>query len=88
MLVFNCTKAAAEFFTVTRQGQKYSDLEPAPHKTIAESIETPVFPNGVDADKNGQFQWQWVLHCVSNKTQKILNGNGLSKPLLYYGTCR
>jgi hypothetical protein len=72
MLVFNCTKAAAEFFTVTRQGQKYSDLEPAPHKTISESIETPVFPNGVDADRNGQFQWQWVLHCISIKRKKYL----------------
>ncbi|WP_445776010.1 DUF6933 domain-containing protein [Shewanella sp.] len=72
MLVFNCTKAAVEFFTVTRQGQKVSDLEPAPHKTIAESIETPVFPNGVDTDNNGEFQWQWVLHCVSIKRKRYL----------------
>jgi hypothetical protein len=72
MLVFNCTKAAVEFFTVTRQGQKVSDLEPAPHKTIAESIEMSAFPNGVDTDKNGEFQWQWVLHCVSIKRKKYL----------------
>ena len=72
MLVFNCTKAAVEFFTVTRQGQKVSVLEPAPHKTIAESIETPVFPNGVDTDNNGEFQWQWVLHCVSIKRKRYL----------------
>ncbi|ANO34814.1 hypothetical protein A6E01_16620 [Vibrio breoganii] len=72
MLVFNCTKAAVEFFTVTRQGKKVSPLEPAPHKTIAESIETPAFPNGVDTDTNGGFQWQWVLHCVSIKRKKYL----------------
>ena len=72
MLVFNCTKAAAEFFTVTRQGKKVSDLEPAPHKTIAESIESPVFPDGVDTDSNGGFQWHWVLHCVSIKRKKYL----------------
>lgn len=72
MLVFNCTKAAAEFFTVTRKGEKVSDLEPAPHKTIAESIETPVFPLDVDANSNGGFQWQWVLHCVSIKRKKYL----------------
>ena len=72
MLVFNCTKAAAEFFTVTRQGKKVSDLEPAPHKTIAESIEHPVFPDGVDANENSGFQWHWVLHCVSIKRKKYL----------------
>ena len=68
MLVFNCTKAAAEFFTVTRQGKKVSSLEPAPHKTIAESIEQPVFPDDVEAC----FQWHWVLHCVSIKRKKYL----------------
>lgn len=72
MLVFNCTKAAADFFTVTCKGEKISDLEPAPHKTIAESVETPVFPNGVDANTNGGFQWHWVLHCVSIKRKKYL----------------
>ena len=39
MLVFNCTKAAVDFFTVTRKGEKVSDLEPAPHKSIAERSE-------------------------------------------------
>ena len=72
MLVFNCTKAAVEFFTVTRKGEKVSDLEPAPHKTIAESIETPVFPSDVEAQQNGGFQWQWVIHCVSIKRKKYL----------------
>ena len=72
MLVFNFTKAAAEFFTVTRQGDKISCLEPAPHKTISESVNTPVFPDDVDSDENDGFQWQWVVHCVSIKRKKYL----------------
>ena len=72
MLVFNCTKAAADFFTITRQGEKVSYIEPAPHKTIAESISTPVFPDDVDATENDGFQWQWVVHCVSIKRKKYL----------------
>lgn len=72
MLVFNCTKAAAEFFSVTRQGKNISCIEPAPHKTIAESIASPIFPDDVDAQENGGFQWQWVVHCVSIKRKKYL----------------
>lgn len=72
MLVFNCTKAAAEFFTVTRQGKKCSDLEPAPHKTIAESIAQPIFPDDLDLTVSQPIQWQWVVHCVSIKRKKYL----------------
>jgi hypothetical protein len=72
MLVFNCTKSAAEFFTVTRQGKKLSCIEPVPHKTIAESIASPVFPDEIDAQENGGYQWQWIVHCVSIKRKKYL----------------
>ncbi|WP_137222005.1 hypothetical protein [Shewanella sp. MEBiC00475] len=72
MLVFNCTKAAADFFTVIRKGETYCFLEPAPHKTIAESIECPVFPSDVDVNDNSGFQWQWVVHCVKIKRKKYL----------------
>lgn len=72
MLVFNCSKAAAEFFSITRKGKKISCIEPAPHKTIAESIASPVFPKDVDAQENNGFQWQWVVHCVSIKRKKYL----------------
>ena len=72
MLVFNCTKAAAEFFSVKRQGKKQTCIEPAPHKTIAESVEKPVFPDGFEAQENGGFQWQWIVHCVSIKRKKYL----------------
>jgi hypothetical protein len=72
MLVFNCTKAAADFFTVTRKGKKQSCIEPAPHKTIAESVKMPVFPDDVDPQENDGFQWQWIVHCVSIKRKKYL----------------
>lgn len=72
MLIFNCTKAATEFFTVTRQGKKISCMEPAPHKTIAESVTSPIFPENVDPEENAGFQWQWVIHCVSIKRKKYL----------------
>ncbi len=72
MLIFNCTKAAADFFSVTRQGKKVSCIVPAPHKTISESIATPVFPDDVDPQESGGFQWQWVVHCVAIKRKKYL----------------
>lgn len=65
-LVFNCTKAASEFFSVTRKGLKLSNIEPAPDKTIAESVNDPVINNTI----NNNFQWQWVVHCVSVKRKK------------------
>ena len=72
MLIFNCTKAAADFFSVTRKGKKISCVEPAPHKTIAESIASPVFPEDVDPQENNGFQWHWLVHCVSIKRKKYL----------------
>ena len=72
MLVFNCTKAAVEFLTVTRKGEKHSCIEPAPHKTIAESVGTSVFKRNVDNSYDNGFQWQWVVHCVSIKRKKYL----------------
>ncbi|WP_372882678.1 hypothetical protein [Psychromonas sp.] len=72
MLIFNCSKAAAEFFTVIRKGKKISCIEPAPHKTIADSIATPVFPKDIEAQENNGYQWHWVVHCVSIKRKKYL----------------
>ncbi|MEJ6120629.1 hypothetical protein MT390_01820 [Vibrio sp. 2-Bac 85] len=70
MLIFNCTKAAADFFSVKRDGKKITCIEPSPHKTIAESIASPVFPEDVDPQENGAFQWQWVVHCVTIQRKK------------------
>lgn len=72
MFVFNCTKAAADFFSVTRKGKKVSFLEPAPHKTIAESIGSPVFPDDIAKEDIPSIQWHWVVHSVSIKRKKYL----------------
>lgn len=72
MLIFNCSKAAAERFVLKRRGEKISCLQPAPHKTIAESIDCPVFPDEVAAHYNDNFQWQWVVHCVSIKRKRYM----------------
>ncbi|WP_435248862.1 hypothetical protein ACMAZD_05640 [Vibrio sp. nBUS_14] len=37
MLVFNCTKAAADFFTVKRNGKKISPLEAPPTDSVSGS---------------------------------------------------
>lgn len=52
MLVFNCTKAAADFFTVTRQGKKQSPLAKAPTATID------------DSQHDGQLVSQWLVHAI------------------------
>ncbi|WP_350432838.1 hypothetical protein ABIS04_05400 [Shewanella sp. H8] len=72
MLVFNCTKAAVDFFSVTRKGEVLSCLEPAPHKTIAESVAEPVFPIDVEPHEHDGSQWHWVVHCVTVKRKKYL----------------
>ncbi|MCL1112942.1 hypothetical protein L2703_04940 [Shewanella basaltis] len=72
MLVFNCTKVAAEFFSVTRKGEVLSCLKAAPHKTIAESVAAPVFPLDVEPQEHDGTQWHWVVHCVTVKRKKYL----------------
>ncbi|MCF1428943.1 MAG: hypothetical protein LPD71_13745 [Shewanella sp.] len=66
MLVFNCTKAAAEFFTVTRSGKKISPLETPPTD--------PVIASG---SLNTQVQQAspvsaWLVHAVSVQRKKVL----------------
>ena len=63
MIIFNCTKAAAEFFTVIHKKEKITCIESAPYKTIPESISNIAF---------GATQWHWVVHCVYIKKTKYL----------------
>ncbi len=58
MLILNCTKAAADFFSTTKKGKKISVLEPAPKQTIAES--------------NDPAQWQWLVHAIKVKGKNVL----------------
>lgn len=67
MLIFNCSKAATDFFTVTRQGKQYTLVQPAPNKTIEKDLE---YAGKRGCDEN--YQWHWVLHCVSVKRKKYL----------------
>ncbi|MBL4765987.1 MAG: hypothetical protein JKX67_12065 [Colwellia sp.] len=73
MLVFNCTKAAAEFFTITKKGEKNSPIETAPHKTIAQSIANEVLPNDIIAiDGPAVTQWHWLVHAIKVKRKNVL----------------
>lgn len=70
MLILNCTKAAAEFFSRTKKGKKFSALEPAPKQTIAESIAESAARSM--AESNSPQQWQWLVHAVKVKGKTIL----------------
>lgn len=60
MLVFNCTKAAAEFFTVTRHGKKYSPLQ-APQTDTQDDCGTEAQPVS-----------QWLVHAVKVRRKHVL----------------
>ena len=74
MLIFNCTKAAAEFFTCKRQGQKYSPIEPSPKETLAESLTVKnklievIEPDDYDQTK----PWHWLVHAIKVKRKNVL----------------
>lgn len=58
MLILNCTKAAADFFSTIKKGKKISPIDPAPEQTIAES--------------NDPEQWQWLVHAIKVKGKNVL----------------
>jgi hypothetical protein len=66
MLILNCTKAAADFFSRAQKGKKISPLEAAPKKTIAESIADSI------ATTNAPRQWQWLVHAIKVKGKNVL----------------
>jgi hypothetical protein len=66
MLIFNCTKAAAEFFTTTYKGKKTIPVLPSAYKTITEAIEN----DNCDIEKTNNFKWQWIVDCISIKRKK------------------
>ncbi|WP_281561185.1 hypothetical protein [Thalassomonas sp. RHCl1] len=77
MLVFNCTKAAAEFFTAIRQGAKRSPLKPPPEKTIAASMQAKnrqaiTAVNPLEAVKQANNQWHWLVHAIKVKRKNVL----------------
>ena len=66
MLIFNCTKAAADFFSTTKKGKKISPIEPAPYKTIAEDIEA------TNTSAETAPQWHWLVHAKKIKRKNVL----------------
>ncbi len=70
MLVFNCTKAAADFFTTKKKGEILSPVEAPPHKTIHESIAESVAISNAYADT--EPQWHWLVHAKKIKRKNIL----------------
>jgi len=70
MLIFNCTKAAADFFTTTKKGEKSSPIEPAPHKTIPESIAESIANTNTTGDN--EHLWHWVVHAKKIKRKNVL----------------
>ncbi len=60
MLIFNCTKAAAEFLTVTRKGVKQSPIQKPPENAIDDSgtPELPISP--------------WLVHAVKVQRKHVL----------------
>lgn len=60
MLIFNCTKTAADFFSTRKQGVKHSPLEAAPKKSITKSMVE---------DKD---EWQWLVHATKVKGKSVL----------------
>ena len=79
MLVFNCSKAAADFFITTKKGEVISPIEAAPHKTIAESIgslasdPSKVLPDDIiQSDGLDVIQWHWLVHAIKVKRKNVL----------------
>lgn len=67
MLIFNCTKAAQDFFTVTRKGQKQTIVEASPCKDMSEDIQ-----HLSSSIENPPRIQQWLLHAVSIKRKHCL----------------
>ncbi|MFT6985643.1 MAG: hypothetical protein ACJAT7_001458 [Psychromonas sp.] len=72
MLVFNCTKAASDFFTCTKNKVKHSPIKQHPHKTIAESVANPFYPDDLTDTEQLAMPWHWVVHCITLKRKKVL----------------
>lgn len=61
MLVFNCTKAATDFFTTTHKSKKISPMSPKPK---IEFVEEPIL--------HDDQRWHWMIHAVKVKRKNVL----------------
>ncbi|WP_375750013.1 DUF6933 domain-containing protein [Vibrio sp. HN007] len=60
MLVYNCTKAAVDFFTVTRKGKKDSPLTEPPIDSIS------------DSGNDVRHISQWLVHAIKVQRKHVL----------------
>ncbi|MBU0653566.1 MAG: UPF0149 family protein [Gammaproteobacteria bacterium] len=67
MLIFNCTQAAQDFFTVTRKGEKQTIVTAPPASDMAEDAKHLSYADGSPARP-----FQWVLHAVTVKRKNCL----------------
>ena len=67
MLIFNCTKATEDFFTVNQDGEKKSLVEVPFCEDMAEDIQHLKHDDGSEV-----LPFQWVLHTVSIKNNNYL----------------
>lgn len=67
MLIFNCTKATEEFFTVTQGGEKQTIIETPASKEMDENVALLQYKDGSPAQP-----FQWVLHTVSIRQRNCL----------------
>jgi hypothetical protein len=61
MLIFNCTKAASNFFTTIRNGKKLSLMSPSPKKELNEE---PILHN--------DQHWHWMIHVKKFGHRNVL----------------
>ena len=67
MLIFNCSKSAAEFFTCIRNNMKSSPLEIAENKKIEEDSKTIFLPDG-----GASAPYHWQVHAVKVNRKNCL----------------
>jgi uncharacterized protein len=67
MLIFNCTQAAQDFFTVTKKGEKRSIVTAPPSKTMEDDAQHLQREDGATVRP-----FQWVLHSVSLRRKNCL----------------
>jgi len=68
MLIFNCTKAASDFFSVTRKGEKITPVEEAPTKMLIDDFNTVKDNSGNIPDELSQ----WLVHVIRVQRKPIV----------------
>lgn len=68
MLIFNCSKAASDFFTVTRKGEKISPIEPSPCKLMEDDVDYVKEDDGSTPKELSE----WLVHVIRVQRKSIV----------------